>query len=138
MTAKMKNFSINFCLTKKDYRNFYKTINQTLLLQRLKYLAITLTVSVVFAFFKFYSLAVTSFFTMFILFFIGDIVNITYILRMNDRSRIGKRRTTIDFYNDHFEIINYPFLGSFKTFYIPFTSSFFSKYYAAINIKIYS
>lgn len=97
MTAKMKNFSINFCLTKKDYRNFYKTINQTLLLQRLKYLAITLTVSIVFAVLKFYSLAVTSFFTMFILFFIGDIVNITYILRMNDRSRIGKRRTTIDF-----------------------------------------
>ena len=108
MTAKMKNFSINFSLTKKDYRNFYKTINQTLLLQRLKYLAITLTVSIVFAVLKFYSLAVTSFFTMFILFFIGDIVNITYILRMNDRSRIGKRRTTIDFYNDHFEIINYP------------------------------
>ena len=108
MTAKMKIFSINFCLTKKDYRNFYKRINQTLLLQRLKYLAITLTVSVVFAVLKFYSLAVTSFFTMFILFFIGDIVNITYILRMNDRSRIGKRRTTIDFYNDHFEIINYP------------------------------
>ena len=38
----------------------------------------------------------------------ADVINRTYIMRMNDKSKIGKRKTTIDFYNDHFEIINYP------------------------------
>ncbi len=104
----MKNFSINFSLTKADYKNFYKTINKSLLLQRLKFTSITLTVTLIFTVMNLYSLAVTSFFLMFILFFIGDIINRTYIMRMNDRSKIGKRKTTIDFYNDHFEIINFP------------------------------
>jgi len=104
----MKNFSIDFSLTKSDYKNFYKTINKSLLLQRLKFTAIALTVTFILTAINLYSLAVTSFFLMFILFFIGDIINRIYIMRMNDRSRIGKRKTTVDFYNDHFEIINYP------------------------------
>lgn len=104
----MKNFSIDFSLTKSDYKNFYKTINKSLFLQRLKFTAIALTVTFILTAINLYSLAVTSFFLMFILFFIGDIINRIYIMRMNDRSRIGKRKTTVDFYNDHFEIINYP------------------------------
>ena len=104
----MKNFSIEFSLSKSDYKKFYNTVYKTLLAQRLKLAAISLTVSFVFAVLSFYSLAVTTFFLMFILFFMADIINRTYIMRMNDKSKIGKRKTTIDFYNDHFEIINYP------------------------------
>ena len=104
----MKNFSISFSLSKDDYKNFYKTINKAVMPQRLKFSAITFVVAFILAFMKFYSLAVTSVCLMFIMFFLGDFINQVYILRMNDKSKIGKRKTTIDFYNDHFEIINYP------------------------------
>lgn len=104
----MKNFSICFSLKKEDYKNFYKTINKALFPQRLKLTAITFTVTAVLAVMKMYSLAVSACCLMFILFFISDIVNRTYVMRLNDRSIIGKRRTTVDFYNDHFEIVNNP------------------------------
>ena len=104
----MKNFSISFSLSKDDYNNFYKTINKAVMPQRLKFSAITFVVAFILAFMKFYSLAVTSVCLMFIMFFLGDFINQVYILRMNDKSKIGKRKTTVDFYSDHFEIIYLP------------------------------
>ena len=104
----MKNFSISFSLSKDDYKNFYKTINKAVMPQRLKFSAITFVVAFILAFMKFYSLAVTSVCLMFIMFFLGDFINQVYILRMNDKSKIGKRKTTVDFYSDHFEIIYLP------------------------------
>lgn len=104
----MKNFSISFTLTKEDYKKFYKTLNESMTMQRLKLTAISLVVAFAFTLMNLYSLAVTAFFLMFILFFLGDIINRTYIMRMNDKSRIGKRQTTVDFYNDHFEIVYLP------------------------------
>ena len=104
----MKYFSITFSLKKEDYKNFYKTINNSLLLQRLKFSAIILGITFIFMVMNLYSLAVTAFFLMFILFFVGDLINRTYILRMNDKSKIGKRPTIVDFYSDHIEIIYLP------------------------------
>ena len=121
---KMKYFSITFSLKKEDYKNFYKTINNSLLLQRLKFSAIILGITFIFMVMNLYSLAVTAFFLMFILFFVGDLINRTYILRMNDKSKIGKRPTTVDFYSDHIEIIYLPdeyFKGTSERHY-PLTS----------------
>lgn len=120
----MKNFSISFSLSKEDYKNFYKTINKAFMPRRLKFSAITFVVAFVLAFMKYYSLAVTSICLMCILFFLGDFVNQIYILRMNDKSKIGRRRTTVDFYSDHFEIIYLPdeaFKGKSERHY-PFSS----------------
>ena len=108
MTAKMKNFSITFTLTKEDYKKFYRTINNALMMQRLKYSAIVLLVAFIFTVMNLYSLAVTAFCLMSILFFLGDIINRVYILRMNDKSKIGRRKTTVDFYSDHLEILCLP------------------------------
>ena len=104
----MKNFSITFSLEKEDYKKFYATINKALLPQRLKYAAITLVVPVGFLILKYYSLAVTTLCLLWIMFFLSDIVNRIYILRMNDKSKIGRRKTTVDFYTDHFEILYLP------------------------------
>lgn len=104
----MKFFSISFMLQKEDYQYFYKAVNKAMLTQRLKLTAIALTVAFVFVVMNLYSLAVTAFFLMFILFFVSDIINRTYIIRMNDKSKLGKRRTTVDFYSDHFEMIYLP------------------------------
>ena len=121
---KMKYFSITFSLKKEDYKNFYKTINNSLLLQRLKFSAIILGITFIFMVMNLYSLAVTAFFLMFILFFVGDLINRTYILRMNDKSKICKRHPTVDFYSDHIEIIYLPdeyFKGTSERHY-PLTS----------------
>ncbi len=104
----MKNFSITFSLNKEDYKKFYRTIHNALMMQRLKYCAIMLFITFVFTVMNLYSLAVTAFCLMVILFFLGDIVNRVYILRMNDKSKIGRRKTTVDFYSDHFEILYLP------------------------------
>lgn len=104
----MKYFSITFNLKKEDYKNFYKTINKSLMVQRLKFSAIALAITFIFTVMNLYSLAVTAFFLIFILFFMTDLINRTYIMRMNDRSKIGKRPTTVDFYSDHLEIIYFP------------------------------
>lgn len=104
----MKNFSITFSLTKEDYKKFYKTIYSAMLMQRVKLFSIILVVSFILAIMELYSLVVTAFCLMTIFFFLADIVNRVYILRMNDRSKIGKRPTTIDFYSDHFEVLYLP------------------------------
>lgn len=104
----MKNFSVTVSLNKEDYKNFYKTINKALMPRRLKFAAISFVVAFAFILMKYYSLAVTGFCLMCIMFFLGDFVNTVYIMRMNDKSAIGKRKTTVDFYSDHFELIYYP------------------------------
>lgn len=104
----MKFFSISFALSREDYKYFYKTINKSMFLQRLKFTAIALAAALVFTVMNLYSLAVTAFFLMFIMFFVTDIINRVYIMRMNDRSKLGRRKTTVDFYDNHFEIIYLP------------------------------
>ena len=104
----MKNFSVTFSLNKEDYKKFYGTIHKALMMQRLKYSAITLFIAFVFTVMNLYSLAVTAFCLMCIMFFLGDIINRVYILRMNDKSKIGRRKTTVDFYSDHLELLYLP------------------------------
>ena len=104
----MRIFSVSFRVTKEDYKKFYSTINKSMNVQRLKLLAIMLTISGVLAVLNFYSLAVSAFFLLFIFFFLGDVVNRVYIMKTNEKSLLAKRRTTIDFYSDHFELIYLP------------------------------
>lgn len=104
----MRIFSVSFNITKEDYRKFYNIVNKSMNPQRLKLLAIMLTVSCVLGVMNLYSLAVSAFFLLFIFFFLGDVVNHFYIMKNNEKSLIAKRKTTIDFYSDHFEILYLP------------------------------
>lgn len=104
----MKFFSISFTLQKDDYKFFNEVINKSLMVQRLKYTAIALAILLVFTVMNLYSLAVTAFFLLFILFFVADIINRIYFMKMNEKAKIGKRHTVIDFYDNHFEVIYLP------------------------------
>ena len=91
----MKIFSISFNLRKEDYKNFYNAVNKSMNVQRFKLMAIILTVVFALIVMQLYNLAVTAFFLLFVMFFLADIVNRVYIMRMNDKSTLGKRKTTV-------------------------------------------
>ncbi len=104
----MKHFSISYTVTKEDYDCFNKEVNKAMLHKRLKFTAVMLAISLLFFLLGLYSMGVTVFFGIFINFFVGDIVNRTYMMKTTLKSKIGKRPVTIDFYNDHFEILHFP------------------------------
>lgn len=104
----MKFFSISYTLENEDYKYLSMVINKSFFMQRLKYTAIALGIAFIFTLTNLYSLGVMAFFLLLILFFVGDIVNRTYMMKANQKSTIAKRPITVDFYDNHFEIICLP------------------------------
>ncbi len=104
----MKHFSISYFLSEKDYDIFYKMVNKSLFLQRVKLTTVVLAVVFIFTIMNLFSLGVTAGFLLLIMFFLADVINRTYIIKKHHKSKIATRKTVVDFYSDHIELFYLP------------------------------